>query len=368
MSVPGSIAGLYWLAREAATSAFDHYPKAIRALVPEIADPPRTTEPRATCSTCALSPEHSGARPTHPWAFHPKVRCCTFNPALPNFLVGQALSRGGISEERMRARLRDLEGVDSWGVRPSAAWVEDYENRHRGAFGRDPSMKCPYWVDGPFGCAIWKDRNHVCRTWFCKHDAGSPGRDWWRHTKDALVAAESLLADLCAGEGKAPADGAAPDDWERYFRWCAVRVEGLAPSEIERLKHPELTKRRKLVAAGPPDHVPEADVVVASVTHAEKDGDRVWVTGYSAYDVVRLPFSVFLFFSLLDGRRPWREALAQTNAQGGAPLGEADVRELFRIGAIRSPLPGDVRGTEGDDPDMQEVGDGVFMAFRTDAT
>jgi hypothetical protein len=335
--------------------------------VPELANSPWKGEPRATCDRCTLAPAHSGATPGQPWAFDPDVRCCTFNPAIPNFLAGRALRRGGVSEERIRARLANPDGVGSWGIRPWKGWVDEYESKHEG-FGKDKSLTCPYWVAGPQGCGIWHDRNNVCRTWFCRHDQGDRAKKWWRHAKEVLAAAEILLAELVAEGATAPGKDGSVEDWVAFYVGCAERADHVSPEDMQRLQHPELVKRRKLLANGPPGPRPVPDVVTPSPSTAQKDGDRAWLAGYTAYDTVMAPLSVFVFLSLLDGKRTWRQALDETNATAGVPLAESTVMELHRIGAIRSPQPGDIPGTEGDDPDMREVQAGVFFAWRSDPT
>jgi len=65
-------------------------------------------------------------------------------------------------------------------------------------------------------------------------------------------------------------------------------------------------------------------------------GGDVLVTGYSTHDAVRAPRALFVFLARLDGATAWRDALTAARAELGAPawLGEALVRELYRVGAL----------------------------------
>ena len=45
---------------------------------------------------------------------------------------------------------------------------------------------------------------------------------------------------------------------------------------------------------------------------------------------------MFVLLSKLDGLRPWREALQQAEAEHGAPIGEAVVQNLWRMGMLKA--------------------------------
>jgi hypothetical protein len=70
----------------------------------------------------------------------------------------------------------------------------------------------------------------------------------------------------------------------------------------------------------------------------ERRGDRVLVAGYSTFDAVSAPPSVFALLARLDGATPWRTALAEL---ADPALDEALVLELRRAGALRDPAGSD---------------------------
>jgi len=312
-----------------------------------------------------MMPAVNGVTPGKVWAFEPSLKCCTFNPILPNFLAGRALLRGGQSRSVVEARIREGTGVRAMGIVPPRGWVERYQRARHHAFGHAAWLRCPYAVEGQYGCGIWKDRNNVCRTWFCRYDGGAHGRSLWRAVKDVLSAAEQVLAGFCVREGRPPPKRAKHKQTTRWYRWCARRVEAMEAGEIEQLRtHPELGKRLekvRTVAASPPGPMPE--IVVTSVGGAEPDGEGVWVFGYSRYDGLLLPRSIFLFFSKLDGEHTWAQALAETNAEADQPLDPSVPHDLYRIGGIRSPEPGDLPGPGDDEPTFELTEDGGFF-FR----
>jgi hypothetical protein len=320
-------------------------------------------ESAVDCANCNMTPAVSGAGPDKLWAFNPKTRCCTFNPILPNYLAGQALLRGGQSEAVVKARLTSRVGVTPMGIIPPKSWITLYQRVRRREYGRSERLLCPYWVGGEFACGVWKDRNHVCRTWFCRHDHGAAGREAWKTVKGTLSVAEQLLAVFCVREGRAPPKRRSRKQFARWYRWCARRVAEVGDEDIAKLRrHPALVERLEEVAAlavSPPKPIP--DMVVTSVAGVENDGDKVWVFGYSRFDGLLLPRSIFLFFSKLDGQRSWSQALAETNSEAAEPLDESVVHELYRIGGVRSPEPGDIPGLGDDEPTFELTEDGFYF-------
>ncbi len=320
-------------------------------------------EPRADCAACPLTPERSGGRLAQPWAFHPDARCCTFNPHLPNFLAGGALGRGGDAERVVRTRLADPIGVHPEGIFAPPSYRERYVNGGPMLFGHDVSMRCPYWVGGAFACGVWQERPHPCRSWHCRHEHGEPTRLWWRGISKALAAVEDAISRYCVAQAEPPPPGAPVEAWVRWYLDCAERVAALTPEALDVIREEKVQRARQAIAAGRPPVPPLPDLVVACLRGMERDGDVVWILGYSSYDVLRLPPTVFVFLSKLDGHTTWQDALAAANAELEAPLPDGMVRDLFRIGAIRHPEAGDVRGDDA--PGYDALGDGVSMRLVT---
>lgn len=101
-------------------------------------------EPRSTCERCAMA---EGPPPDPGPHFLADVKCCTFVPNLPNFIVGRILRdpespRGHAS---VRARIADGGGVTPLGlhIRPELA-AAHAEARQNGEFGRRRDLLCPH--------------------------------------------------------------------------------------------------------------------------------------------------------------------------------------------------------------------------------
>lgn len=312
-----------------------HLPQTLLARVPELSGPEGpgdSEEPRADCTRCVMVPASAAEDPGPPWAFADDLRCCTHHPALPNFLVGRILRRGGAGAERVHVRLEERAGVSAWGIRPPRPSLRPIELEQR--FGRDPGLRCPFWVGGALACGIWTDRTGSCRTWFCRHEQGLHGaRRWWRRG-DVLAALEARLGSFLVADGAAPADGAPVAALLAWYEQCATRVDRFDAADAARIDRDGLDGlaplRSELVTlrVRPPDALPEVLVPAVSAMHEEPGGVRI--AGYSSYDAIVAPRAVLAFLGRLDGTRTWREALAAS----GPGLDERTVRELYRIGAL----------------------------------
>jgi hypothetical protein len=263
-------------------------------------------------------------------AFHVESRCCTYHPAMANFLVGRALERGGEGAARLRERLSDLDGVSSWGIYPRRDEHRRYVATRESAFGTDQSLRCPYWVGGRESCGVWLDRPSVCRTWFCKHERGERGALLWHAIEAAIWQVENRLAFRFAEDEAAPTPGRGDAAaFEAWFRECARR---LGEVDAATLAHETLAAARAEVrarAAACEEPMPEvlvpsvAEVVPAAPGHLR-------VIGYSSFDWASAPRAIYEVLARLDGTATWRDAIRDTDVT------EAEIRDLFRAGALAS--------------------------------
>jgi len=320
-------------------SAFAHLPAAIRAHVPELADG-WGDERHSDCAHCPMV----ATPPDTPrdWAFSPETRCCTAHPNVANFLLGRALERGEPGRSVISARMRDPAGVSARGI----FWPAEYERRYRdliedgGGYGNEVSMRCPYWVGGEHSCGIWRDRNSMCRSWYCKHEHGKLGGISWQRADALATALELRLADLLIARGAPPSHAPAVEDWIAWFTWCAREVDGLTPQDVAPLVTRDLVELRgelvQLKRTRARRTLPE--LVRPAITDIALVGDDVLISGYSTFDGLRVPKTLFALLARLDGETPWREALAAARAELRDPpwLDEALVRELYRVGAVRA--------------------------------
>src|SRR4051812_33316367 len=177
----------------------DAFPTLYRPLLPVLFDREVPVEEKATCRNCAMCPGGS-AQIVEPadgqsHLFRPDTKCCTYEPKLPNYLIGALLSDDSpeLAEgrRRMEARIDGGVGVTPQWLKPPARYALLYQNA-RNAFGRAASLRCSFYLEG--GCSIWPYREAVCSTFFCKHVAGLDGRKLWMSAKTYLSILEIQLA------------------------------------------------------------------------------------------------------------------------------------------------------------------------------
>jgi len=271
--------------------------------------------------------------------FAARQRCCTYHPRLANFLVGQALAREDLGSEKILARLQNTDGLQAAAVTWPRTMGNDYNKRAETGFGREESWGCPYWVEGPLGCSIHRDRGSICRSWFCKSVDGRAGWSTRIALRQVLKAVEETAAHLCVQEGNPPGESASPADWEAWYRWCADYVDAFDDARIEALRGEQLetlldSLRERI---GERDS-PMPEVMIPTVHSWVTEESGVGMSGYSPYDLVDVPRWIFTLLSKLDGERTWREAQRATEAEVGETVSDDLIFSLHRRGIIGPPI------------------------------
>ena len=185
------------------------------------------SETRATCHDCAMCEIEGDPNKPGSELFNPLSKCCTYLPRLFNFLVGMILMDDdpAMSEGRatVETRLQAGLAVTPLGLEQPLKSRVLYTQIESRAFGRAQSLRCPHYISEQGGlCGIWKYRNSICSTWFCKYVRGALGRDFWEAAKLLLLAVEIDLA-----------------------RWCAVKLE-LDEAALALLLTPQVEEGERL--------------------------------------------------------------------------------------------------------------------------
>ena len=179
------------------------------------------SETRATCNDCAMCDKSTGSQKIPSNMFNPQSKCCTYLPILPNYLVGMiladedpAMAAGRATvERRIQAGIAVTPKGLEWPLKVRA----QYTQMEVLAFGRAQTLRCPHYLNEQGGlCGLWKYRNSICSTWFCKYVRGAVGRNFWETSKQLLDTIETELS-----------------------RWCAVQL-GLDDSALPHLLKPLL--------------------------------------------------------------------------------------------------------------------------------
>jgi hypothetical protein len=158
-------------------------------------------ESHATCDRCAMCSANGPTAASQSYYFDPNVKCCSYVPTLPNFLVGRILSDddpaalpGRVTVEK---RIKEGLAVTPLGLAMPPAYAVLYRNGHE-AFGRSRNLRCPHYIEDGGRCGIWRNRESTCATWFCKHVRGNLGFTFWRGSVFQLLhVVEAQLARWC---------------------------------------------------------------------------------------------------------------------------------------------------------------------------
>jgi hypothetical protein len=351
---------------------------------------PIPRETKATCLDCAMCGSNGGATPGYT-PFRPDVKCCSYLPALPNFLIGRVLNdddpAGAAGRASVEARVRSRIAVTPLGAGTAPVFALLYQQGDASSsklFGRSRALICPHFVDENGGlCGIWKYRNAVCTTFFCKHERGAVGQQFWMDLREVLRAAEEELAIWSAMErgldeatlrrlitmtvsrAATPLsteliDGLeevyAKQVWgqwlgreEEFYRACATDVEALTWDDVCRIGGSALRARlavvqdsyRQLRSAEIP-----ARLSGKRLSQRHIDDDRVQVETYSPYDPAILSNRVVGLLRYFDGG-PTADALDRIEQVESVRLTEDLVRMLADHGILREVGNGNDVGAAG---------------------
>jgi len=338
---------------------------------------PIPLESVATCSDCVMCVKPDGELPTSTYFFDRSVKCCVYMPELPNFLVGRILADpDATGHAGVRARIAAKVAVTPFGLGRPPSYDLVFRNS-ADTLGRSRSLRCPHYVDGGDDdggglCGIWKHRDAMCTTWFCRHVRGPVGAEFWRTVRELLALVEGTLARRCALDlGVAPellanfvareglglparvATAAAIDGrveeahykgtwqtWEgreeEFYRACAERVAALRWADVTAIGGPEITilarvarnAHDRLLAETVPGRLKLGSF---QIVHHRAGGVRV-VT-YSVLDAIDLPGTLLPHLPLFDGR-PTEEILRELAERHDVGIDAGYLRQLCDWGVL----------------------------------
>lgn len=154
-------------------------------------------ETKATCSNCLKS--RPGPDVAAPY-YDARLKCCTYYPFLPNYLVGAILteaSDAGLETEgssRIRGLIRERRFTLPIGVCAPPGYQEKFNATRSEAFGRDPELLCPFYIFKTGQCGVWRHRGHECATFFCTSSYGQRGESFWHEVRNLLHYTEMYLS------------------------------------------------------------------------------------------------------------------------------------------------------------------------------
>jgi hypothetical protein len=335
---------------------------------------PLPSEREATCSDCAMWTNglDYGASVT----FARETKCCTYVPALPNFLVGRVVAdddaKLAAGRATLEARVDRRAGVTPLGLDAPATHAALYGLRGPHAFGRARSLRCPHYLPDIGGCGIWRHRNGVCATWFCKHERGGTALRFWQMLDQLFSALEREMARWCVVEiglddrvlaelfppGADRRHGTSLDadamdgrvdevayramwgTWSgrerEFYRESAALVEGLDWPEVQTIGGPTAEIWSRLVAdayRGLQSYLIPARLRTGQFTVLRFDRRCAVLAGYRGYDPLEIPRAVLDALPHFDGRLT-SQALASIERTQGLRLESPLVLKLVDFGIL----------------------------------
>lgn len=324
----------------------------------------------ATCLDCVMCPKAGEESDERRRFYNPAVKCCTYFPSLPNYLVGGALSVDTPGGEVLRSFVADEGGtkaeVTPLGVTTNLKFKTVYETVGQEVFGHDAELICPYAIeaDTPEGplCGIWQHRNSVCATYFCKYVRGITGRSFWMGLRNLLMHVEVDLAWWCIGELfddpgaviaasagnttnrkelmlQADAWEAWPDTKEAFYRACAERVQALSWEEVRaitgahtRMHQHGVDKRYHSLRN---TDVPER-LLACQITVVRAGAERSLIQSDQRAEMFELPSVLIQLLPYFDGRLT-REVLEEIQQNHRIEIDDGLLLRLCDFGVLAPP-------------------------------
>ncbi len=173
------------------TTLFQQLPDIYRALLPDIFSRDIPIELYADCQNCNMCKPNAIA--SNQLFFSEKTKCCTFHPIIPNYLVGCILAES--EKTLIHDAAKNGTNITPLGYFPSTQDLRHYASIIPDQFGIDESAMCHFLDNG--NCSIWKYRNSICSTYFCRYAKGHHGKRFWEDVRDFLQFVECMISEHC---------------------------------------------------------------------------------------------------------------------------------------------------------------------------
>ncbi len=161
-------------------------PEIYRKLLPKELLKAEIQETKATCNSCNWSP------------YQPHLKCCTYEPYLPNFLVGalfESEATAPVALQALRSKIEQRQFSLPIGMTASVRYQVTFNQRQENDFGNREDWLCPYYNKAQQNCGIWKNRGAVCTTFFCQSSYDVMGQEFWKQMNDYLTYVEMAVME-----------------------------------------------------------------------------------------------------------------------------------------------------------------------------
>lgn len=201
-------------------------------------------ETKATCDDCAMAKPASNAKIANKKSvtYQKDLKCCTFEPYLPNYLVGQMLlnKSESVGFSRLQKRIDSRHGVLPIGIVAPLRYQVEFNARTLHDFGNRRDWLCSWYDEDLQNCSIWKFRSSVCNSFICKSSYGESGIQFWEQLGVYLNYVEmALMEEALVNLGYSARD---LSDFLYYINRDKAKASELKQEAIEAQKYRKLWK------------------------------------------------------------------------------------------------------------------------------
>ncbi|WP_455205091.1 hypothetical protein [Kaarinaea lacus] len=217
----------------------DILPPLFATWIEDVLKEPIDRENQSDCNNCPMC-NNNETPSVFNIQFNPSTRCCSFIPTIPNYSVGHILSdtaaTAQVGKSVILSKIDARTAVTPLGIGPSNKQSRTYENLLKAKeFGIGEQYACPYLVKEEQICSIWSHRISTCSTWFCKHNRGKIGLDFWDALRALLDEVQKILSYWCLLEMEIGEDALAllaPIRPKKYANKTANPLDKLAQTPV----------------------------------------------------------------------------------------------------------------------------------------
>lgn len=168
-------------------------PLLYQRFLPKLVQQIHVLEKKATCDSCLMSksPVKKNER------YRADLKCCTFHPFLPNYIVGALLSDPHYTKpaEVIRNKIQNRQWDLPIGIPAPIPYQVIFNQKKPGQFGQIEEWLCPYYDREADNCGIWLYRGAVCTSFYCKSSYGKKGIQFWNKLSDYMTYVEMALLE-----------------------------------------------------------------------------------------------------------------------------------------------------------------------------
>lgn len=152
-------------------------------------------ETKATCNDCAMACHN---RKTNQLTYDATLKCCTYQPFIPNFAIGGILADPALpGHHRVKKFIAQNHFSLPLGIVPPISFQVEFNAREKIDFGNRFDWLCPYYDFETSACGVWTYRSSVCTSFYCLSSYGSGGLQFWQAIENYLSYAEMALMEEC---------------------------------------------------------------------------------------------------------------------------------------------------------------------------